>query len=265
MRDGQRLTKRVLIGVVAAGLALAAVSVLLLYGGRSGLQLVTGAAAPEIADGALEQRVRAYLLAHPEVIVEALQQHEVRQQAAAASAARAVITARAQEILHDPDSPVAGNPKGDVTLVQFFDYNCRYCRQVAPHLAEVEASDHNLRVVYKEFPILGPGSVFAARAALAANRQGKYAALHQALMQAKDALSESSVLEAAARVGVDLDRLKRDMADPAIQAALSRNAALAQALNITGTPAFIVDDRIEGGAIAKEDMRALVQSARSKK
>jgi protein-disulfide isomerase len=119
-------------------------------------------------------RVREYLLANPEVIVEAMQALEARRLQAEDGEARSVLAARADEVFRDPDSPVGGNTEGDVTIVEFFDYNCPYCRQVASVMAEAEAGDPGLRVVYKEFPILGPGSVFAAKAALAADRQGRY-------------------------------------------------------------------------------------------
>jgi protein-disulfide isomerase len=212
-----------------------------------------------------ERRIRAYLLEHPEVIAEALQRLEERDRAAQASAAKSVLKARAEEILRDPDSPVGGNPDGDVTLVEFFDYNCPYCRQVAPHMAKAEASDSKLRIVYKEFPILGPVSTFAARAALAAQRQGKYVAFHRALMEAKGTLTESGVLEVAGRIGLDVVKLKADISDRRIQAAIDRNLALAQALNINGTPAFLVGEQVAPGAIDLATMERLIREARLKK
>src|SRR5690606_3776602 len=110
-----------------------------------------------------DRRVRAYILEHPEVIVEAMQRLQARQRAAEANEAAAVLSARADEVFRDPASPVGGNPAGDVTLVEFFDYNCPYCRQVAPVMNDAEAADPQLRIVYKEFPILGANSVYAAR------------------------------------------------------------------------------------------------------
>jgi len=212
-----------------------------------------------------ERRVRAYLLDHPEVIAEALQRLEERERAAQASAAMSVLKTRADEVLRDPDSPVGGNPEGDVTLVEFFDYNCPYCRQVAPYMAKAEANDPKLRIVYKEFPILGASSSHAAKAALAANRQGKYAAFHRALMESKGTLTESGVLEVAGRIGLDLARLKADMADRTIQVAIDRNLALARALNINGTPGFVVGEQIAPGAIDLATMERLIRDARGKK
>jgi len=217
------------------------------------------------AQAEFEQRVRAYLLEHPEVISEALQRLEEREQAAQANQAQAALKAYADKLLRDPESPVGGNPKGDVSLVEFFDYNCSYCRQVAPHMVKVEASDPKLRIVYKEFPILGPNSTFAAKAALAAHRQGKYAELHKALMEAKGPNTEKTVLDTVGRLGLDLDRLKTDMADPAVQAQIDANLVLARALHVRGTPGFVVGDKIVRGAVDLATMERLIQEARAKK
>lgn len=212
-----------------------------------------------------ERRVRAYLLDNPEVIVEAVQRLQERQKTADADEAQTALKARADEILRDPASPIGGNPAGDVTLVEFFDYNCPYCRRVAPVMADAEAADPRLRIVYKEFPILGPNSTFAARAALAAHRQGRYVALHKALMVARGTVDEGAVLAAAAKIGVDVERLKADMGDAAIQGAIDRNLALAQALRINGTPGFVVGDRILRGATDLATLQGLIREARGKK
>ncbi|MPZ10882.1 MAG: thioredoxin domain-containing protein [Kiloniellaceae bacterium] len=210
----------------------------------------------------LDRRIRAYILENPEVIVEAMQRLQARQRTAAASEAEAVLRARADEVFRDATSPVGGNPDGDVTLVEFFDYNCPYCRSVAPVMNEVEAADPQLRIVYKEFPILGPNSVYAAKAALAAHRQGRYLALHQALMQAEGAADSDRVLAVAAEVGLDVERLKTDMEDSAIQEAIDRNLALAEALRITGTPGFVVGRRVLRGATDLATLQRLIAEAR---
>jgi protein-disulfide isomerase len=219
---------------------------------------------PDDTPDAFGAKVRAYLLAHPEVIMEAVQILQQRQQAARADLVKGVIAARARELFHDPAAPEGGNPAGDVTLVEFFDYNCPYCRSVAPTLVELRGADPGLRLVYKEFPILGPGSEAAARAALAAERQGKYQALHDALMQAREKLVEADVFGAAQAVGLDLDQLKRDMADPAIEAAIARNRALAAALGIDGTPGFVIADRVVPGALDRPTLEGLIAVARGK-
>ncbi len=209
-------------------------------------------------------KVRAYLLAHPEVIVEAIQLLQAREQAAEAENVKQTITARAEEIFRDPASPVGGNPSGDATLVEFFDYNCPYCRSVAPVVAELRRADPSLRVVYKEFPILGPASEVAARAALAAHRQGKYEAFHDALMQTKDKVTEDMVFEVAAASGLDMAQLKQDMADPAITKAIDSTRELAAALGINGTPGFIVGDQLIPGAVDRAALEGLIAETRAK-
>lgn len=209
-----------------------------------------------------ERRVRQYLLDNPEVIIGALRQYEARKKAAELSEAQTLLQSRAADIYRDPDSPVGGNPKGDVTLVEFFDYNCSYCRRVAPVMLDAEKDDPNLRIVYKEFPILGPNSQFAAKAALAAARQGKYLAFHKALMLAKGVADKGNVMKIAAKVGLDTKRLKADMEDPKIATAIKRNLELAQALRINGTPGFVVGDQFIRGATDLQTLKSVIQSVR---
>lgn len=242
-------------------LAVVAAAWLLLGPGPSG---TSTARADEMLQEEFDARVRDYLLAHPEVILEAVQRLQERQEAAAQAAARDTLAARSDEILNDPDSPVGGNPEGDVTLVEFFDYNCGYCRRVAPVMSEALAADPQLRVVYKEFPILGEGSVFAARAALAAERQTQYHAFHDAMMAFPGQLGEQTVLAVAEDVGLDVERLRADMKDPAIQAMIDRNYVLAQALGINGTPGFVIGDAIVPGAVDLATMQAAIADARAR-
>jgi protein-disulfide isomerase len=177
---------------------------------------------------------------------------------------RKALTDQRDALEKDPLAPVAGNPRGDVTVVEFFDYSCGYCKRVAPALEALKAADPNVRVVYKEFPILGPGSVFAARAALAAHRQGKYEPLHRALMQA-DALDEAVVRRLAAEVGLDVARLEKDMEAPEVMQALQGNQQLAAALDIGGTPAFVIGERLVPGAVGAEALQALVNQERERR
>jgi protein-disulfide isomerase len=209
-----------------------------------------------------EQRVRDFLLEHPEVIMEALQTLQERQRAAEVENLKRTIAERSQEILNDPDAPVGGNPAGDVTLVEFFDYNCPYCRRVAPTVVELEEADPDLRLVYKEFPILGPGSQFAARVALASRKQDRYVPFHKALMQATEQLTEESVMEIAHTVGLDTEQLTADMQAPAIQEAIARNLRLANALAITGTPSFVIGQEVVPGAADFRTLQDLIADAR---
>ncbi|CAM5330325.1 protein-disulfide isomerase [Aquamicrobium terrae] len=220
-------------------------------------------AAGEMSQSEFDQRVHNYILAHPEVLVEALQSLDARQRAADAAATKAALSKRADDLFRDKESPVGGNAQGDVTVVEFFDYNCPYCRQVAPVIEQAVADDPQLRIVYKEFPILGPDSLFAAKAALAAARQGKYGEFHKALYGVKSRVTEAVVMKVAAGIGLDMTRLKSDMQQPDIEGSISRNAELAQALGITGTPGFVVGDRIFPGATDLETMKKLIEQARS--
>jgi len=198
----------------------------------------------------------------------------LRALAAAFALALGVAGAAAQEIVrvpselanaatHFPRGMTLGDPDGDVTIVEFFDYNCPYCRQMTPIMAEAEASDPGLRIVYKEFPILGPGSIFAAKAALAAERQGRYVEFHKALMNADGRVDQALTLSIAEKAGLDIERLKQDMQDPAIQAEIDGNLELAQALRINGTPGFVIGDEILRGATDLSTMTGLIEAARS--
>ncbi len=227
-----------------------------------GFQRAQSDIATEAPDDEFGQRVRDYLLANPEVIVEAMQTLEARRQQAEESEAQSVLDARVDDVFNDPESPVGGNPDGDVTMVEFFDYNCPYCRQVAPVIIDAEADDPELRIVYKEFPILGPGSIFAAKAALAAARQGRYVEFHKAMMNASGRVDEALTLSIAEEAGLDIERLKQDMKDPAVQAEIDGNIELAQALRINGTPAFVIGDEILRGATDLETMTGLIEEAR---
>jgi len=212
--------------------------------------------------GAFEQRVRDYLVENPQVLVESLQRMEQQQRAAQTDEFGRIIAARSDEIFNDPETPIGGNPEGDVSLVEFFDYNCPYCRRVAPTLVEIEKRDPKLRLVYKEWPILGPNSELAARAALASRSQGKYLEFHKALMLASGLVNESKVLEVATNVGLDLEQLKQDMEAPEIKAAIERNKELAQALRVTGTPTFVIGDQMLRGAADAEVIRGYIREAR---
>jgi protein-disulfide isomerase len=157
---------------------------------------------------------------------------------------------------------VQGNPKGDVTIVEFFDYRCPYCKEIEPVLDALLLEDRKLRIVYKEFPILGPPSVFASRTALAAKKQGKYAAFHRAMMAAKGNISDETVLKVAASVGLDTEKIKADMGAPEIDRVLKANYELAEALQIQGTPGIIIGDTLIPGAVDIATLRKDIAAAR---
>jgi protein-disulfide isomerase len=212
----------------------------------------------------IERIVRDYLLRNPELILEAVESLEQKRRDDAQASAKSAITERHDEIFKDPESPVAGNPQGDVTIVEFFDYRCPYCKQVEPSMAQLRKDDSKLRFVYKELPILGPESVVASRAALASRKQGKYLAFHEGLMRARGGLDEAAVLKIAAEAGLDGQRLKADMAAPEIDQILDRNLKLARALAITGTPGFVVGETVVPGAVDLPTLKSLVADARKK-
>jgi protein-disulfide isomerase len=211
---------------------------------------------------AIEGIIHDYLLHNPDVLIEAVRGAEDKLNHEADAKAAKILSDRRSEIFNDPATPVGGNPQGNVTVVEFFDYRCPYCKQVLPELQTLLREDHKLRFVYKEFPVLGPVSIVAARAALAAQRQGKYEAFHTAMMATKGQITDDTVYKVAASVGLDVDRLKQDMASPEIGQAIKGNLALAEALNIHGTPGFIIGNKIVPGAIDLDTLKDMISEAR---
>lgn len=246
----------VLVGAVAAWLAFDP-------GFRRGHQIAN--ISTDAPKDEFEHRVHDYLMVHPDVIMQSVNQLEARQRAKDETGVQEIVKSRADEIFRDAATPVGGNPGGDVTLVEFFDYNCPYCRQVASVMTKAEEADPQLRVVYKEFPILGPNSIFAAKAALAANKQGKYVAFHRALYQVRGAVDPTKVKEVASAIELDMDRFNADMASPSAQAAIDKNFALAQALRINGTPGFVIGDEILRGATDFETLQSMIRAVREHK
>ena len=243
---------------LAVALALGAAVVL-------SLSLIAPAGAAEFTPQqrkAIEEIIHDYLTQNPDLMLDVLQAAQDKLKGESREKAATALVERRKEVLDDPESPVGGNPKGDVSVVEFFDYRCPYCKQVMPALDALLAKDKQLRFVYKEFPVLGPDSVHAARAALAARKQGKYEALHRALMALKGPLDESSIMKVAASVGLDVERLKADMAAPEIDRTLKANVKLADALDIRGTPGFVIGDEIVPGAISLDEMKRLIEAAR---
>jgi protein-disulfide isomerase len=211
---------------------------------------------------AIEEIIHDYLTQNPDLMLDVLQAAQEKLKGDSREKAAAALIERRHELLEDPDSPVGGNPKGDVSLVEFFDYRCPYCKQVEPAIEALLGKDKQLRFVYKEFPVLGPDSVHAARAALAARKQGKYEPMHRALMAVKGPLDEPAIMKVAASVGLDLERLKTDIAAPETDRTLKANVNLAEALDIRGTPGFVIGDEIVPGAVSLEELKRLIEAAR---
>ena len=205
---------------------------------------------------------RDYLLAHPEVIRDAIQVLQAKEEAAKSDLQAQSVTSQKEQIFADPATPFTGNPVGDVTIVEFFDYKCPYCKQVSPALKDLLKTDKGLKLVFKEFPILGDPSVLAARAALAAAKQDRYLAFHEALMDYRGALDLDSITTVATGVGLDAGKLIEDMKSPEIEAQLTANHTLARALSIRSTPTFIIGDKVIPGALAIEEMQELIANYR---
>lgn len=173
-----------------------------------------------------------------------------------------VIVVRQAALLRSPASQVLGNPTGDVTIIEFFDYACPFCKAVEPRLQAFLKADRKARLVVEEFPILTPQSAIASRAALAAARQGKYAEFHRALMLNRGDLDEAAIFQVAQAVGLDVARLRRDMGSPALAAAIASNLKLARAIGVQGTPTFIIDGRIVAQPSASIDFPSLAAASR---
>ena len=210
---------------------------------------------------AIEQIVKDYLLKNPEILIEVGKELEKRQTAMQAVEHQRVIVEKKASIFAAPTDFVMGNPKGDITVVEFFDYNCGWCKRAVDELTKLTTADPKVRVVMKEFPIFGENSAFAAKAAMASNKQGKYWDFHVALMKERQ-VTKDNVFKIAEKVGLDVAKLKTDMADPAYDAAIKSTSEIAQALGIEGTPGFIVDSKVNVGYLPADGLQQLVTEAR---
>ena len=211
---------------------------------------------------AINKLIEDYIMDNPEVILKSIEEMRKRQQREEQEAAKKNLIAFEDEILRNPSDPVGGNEDGDVSIVEFFDYRCGYCKDFYTALEEVIDEDDNIRIVFKELPVLGPTSELAARAAIAASRQNLYMPFHEKLMDLKGKFDENKLFDQATEVGLDIDRLKKDMALRSVQGILDDTKDLAQSLSITGTPAIIVGSNIIRGAIGKERLKALIAATR---
>lgn len=196
----------------------------------------------------LQEIIRGYLLSNPEIFLEAQSALETKMEKEQAEKLKVAIAQNAREIYRDPTADVAGNPDGDITVVEFFDYNCGYCKRGLQDIIKLVDSDPKVRVVFKELPILSKGSEEASRVAIAAGRQGKYWDVHRAMLEAKGVMNEASALAIAGKLGLDIDKLKKDMASPEVEAEIKKSEALAKKMGVNGTPHFLVGDRAIPGA-----------------
>ena len=201
---------------------------------------------------------------NPAILRDAFEALQVLEMQDRETAAREAIGQNREALFRDPADPVRGNPAGAVTLVEFFDARCPYCKQLDTAMAELVRRNPDVRVVLKDLPVLGPNSVVAARALLAAQRQGRYGPLHAALMKLREDLTEPVIRREAEKVGIDWTRLRREMDDPAIADRIARNRRMAELLRIEGTPAVVVGDTLLPGAVDLATLERLVETERTK-
>lgn len=212
---------------------------------------------------ALNEAIRSYILENPGVIVEALEKLERQEREAREKAAADALADRHDDIFNHPMTPVSGNKDGDITVVEFFDYQCGYCKRMLDRVFQIAEDDGNLRIVFKEFPILGPQSTTAARAALASREQGLYIEFHNALMGFQGQLADDVIFGLAREVGLDVDQLRADMDSDAVSAEIAANLELARSLDIRGTPAFVIGDNVVPGAVGLGVLQDMIEDVRS--
>ena len=214
----------------------------------------------------LQSIIHEYLVQHPEVLQEAMAELEKRQVAAEAEKTKAAVKNNAQTLFDSSRQVVVGNAQGDVTLVEFFDYNCGYCKRALTDLTDLMKDDSKLRVVLKEFPVLGPGSQEAAQVAIAARMQDKsgkkYFDFHQRLLSGRGQADRARALAAAKEAGFDMAKLERDMASPEVKATIEENMKLAEQLGLNGTPSYVVGSDVVVGAVGLEALKGKVKAAR---
>lgn len=220
----------------------------------------------------VEQIVHEYLVKNPEVLVEVSQALQQKQQQSMQEKAKKAISDNADQLFTEKLT-VVGNPNGNVTLVEFFDYQCIHCKKMKPVISELVKNNKNLRVIYKEFPIFGKNSELASKAALAAAMQGKYKAMQDALLSKDKRLDKKEIMDAAKSAGLDIPQLKKDMDSKTVKNALMANRNLAENMNLMGTPAFIIASTPDGkfdknsnpafipGAATKEALENLINKA----
>jgi len=213
----------------------------------------------------VEAIIKSYLLQHPEVLrdaLDALEKHQAREDQ---DKQRRAISSNAKLIFESPRGPVFGNPQGDVTLVEFFDYNCGYCKRAMQDVMQLAKEDSKLKVVFKEFPVLGPGSVDAAKVAIAVRMQdkgGKYVEFHRRLLGGRGEANKERALAAAKEAGFDMARIEKDLQSEEINGTLKESMQLAESLGVNGTPTFVIADELVIGAQGYDTLKGKIDAAR---
>ena len=214
----------------------------------------------------IEKIIKEYLLAHPEVLQETMAELEKKQQVAEAEKARSAIKNHSDALFNSPRQVVLGNPQGDVTFVEFFDYNCGYCKRALSDMTTLLSNDPKLKVVLKEFPVLGPGSVEAAQVAVAVRMQDKggkkYFEFHQKLLGGRGQVDKAKALAVAKDVGLDMARLDKDMKSEEVSKTIEESMKLAEALGLNGTPSYVIGNDVVIGAVGLPALTQKIQAAR---
>lgn len=225
------------------------------------------ARAQDAVDPAERQRIEGivhdYLMANPEVILEAIRSMEERQQAAKEQQRDSIIDQVVPTLTASPLTPTFGADDSDVVMVEFFDYQCGYCKRLYPGVQKLMENDPKLKVIFAELPILGPASLVAARAALASQEQGKYMEFHDALMEHQGQLSDGVIFDLADEVGLDIDKLKVDMEAPKVMQYLAMIRSISDSLDIRGTPAMVIGKNFVGGYVPYEKLQEIVEQVRA--
>jgi protein-disulfide isomerase len=211
--------------------------------------------------------VREYLIQHPEVLQEAMAELEKRQQVAEAEKARSAIKSHSDAIFNSPRQVTLGNPQGDVTFVEFFDYNCGYCKRALEDMMTLMGKDSKLKVVLKEFPVLGPSSVEAAQVAVAVRMQDKtgkkYLEFHQKMLTGRGQADKNRAMAVAKEIGLDMARLEKDLKSDEVSATLNESMKLAEALGLNGTPSYVINNDVVIGAVGLAALSQKIQAARA--
>ena len=214
----------------------------------------------------IENIIKSYLLAHPEVLEDAMNELSKRQTAAEEKKHQEAIAKNAEEIFNSPRGVVLGNKDGDVTFVEFFDYNCGYCKRAMSDMLDLMKSDPKLKVVLKEFPVLSEGSVDAAKVAVAVRMQDptgkKYLDFHQKLLGGRGPADKARAMAAAKDAGLDTARIEKDIASPEVKATIEENFKLAEAMGMNGTPSYVIGKQVVIGAVGLENLKEKIGIAR---
>jgi len=237
--------------------------------GLLALSLPRGATAAEFSApqrSEIEKILHEYLVSHPEVLQEAMATLEKRQTAAESEKHKAAVKKYAKEIFSSPNQVTIGNPQGNVTFVEFFDYNCGYCKRAMGDMVTLMKEDPKLKVVLKEFPVLGPGSVEAAQVAVAVRMQDptgkKYFQFHEKMLNSRGQANKASAMAVAKSIGLDMVKLEKDMAGPEVKETLQESFKLAEALGMNGTPSYVIGDSVVVGAVGVDALREQINTAR---